>query len=128
MSAPLPEALRARFRRLIEEGLSGRAAALRLQLSAATGVRWARQIRQKGYAGIAPQGRPRGQGKLAPHQAFFEELIRQDADITLPELAAALEDATKACAHPASIGKFLNKLGYTYKKRQWWPPNAARPA
>ena len=37
MSAPLPEALRARFQRLIEEGFSGRAAALRLQLSPATG-------------------------------------------------------------------------------------------
>ena len=128
MSAPLPEALRARFQRLIEEGLSGRAAALRLQLSAATGVRWARQIRATGRAGIAAQGRPKGHGKLAPHRAFFEELIHQDADITLPELAAALADATEVHAHPASIGKFLGKLGYTYKKRQWWPPNAAQPA
>lgn len=85
MSAPLPEALRARSQRLIEEGLSGRAAALRLQLSAATGVRWARQIRATGRAGIAAQGRPKGHGKLAPHRAFFEELIHQDADITLPE-------------------------------------------
>ncbi|QBY00384.1 hypothetical protein E2K80_06205 [Rhodophyticola sp. CCM32] len=40
MSAPLPDALRARFQKLIEEGLSGRAAALRLKLSLATGARW----------------------------------------------------------------------------------------
>lgn len=33
MSAPLPNALRERFQRLIEEELSGRAAALRLRLS-----------------------------------------------------------------------------------------------
>lgn len=39
MSAPLPEALRARFQRLIEEDLSGRTAALRLHLSPATGAR-----------------------------------------------------------------------------------------
>jgi len=39
MSAPLPDALRARFQRYIEEGLSGRAAALRLKLSPATGAR-----------------------------------------------------------------------------------------
>ena len=38
MSAPLPDALWARFQTLIEEGLSGRAAALRLKLSPATGV------------------------------------------------------------------------------------------
>ena len=37
MSAPLPLALRTRFKRYIEEGLSGRAAAARLKLSAATG-------------------------------------------------------------------------------------------
>ncbi|MEY3533347.1 MAG: hypothetical protein RI979_1371, partial [Pseudomonadota bacterium] len=37
MSAPLPNALRARFQQYIEEGLSGRAAALRLKVSAATG-------------------------------------------------------------------------------------------
>lgn len=37
MSAPLPNALRARFQKLVEEGLSGRAAALRLKLSPATG-------------------------------------------------------------------------------------------
>lgn len=128
MSAPLPAALRARFQRLIEEGLSGRAAALRLQLSAATGVRWARQVRQKGHVEIAPQGRPKGQGKLAPHRALLEELVHQDADITLPELAAALEDATEVRAHPASIGKFLGKLGYSYKKRQWWPPSAVQHA
>ena len=30
MSAPLPNALRARFQKLVEEGLSGRAAALRV--------------------------------------------------------------------------------------------------
>ena len=39
MAAPLPDALRARFQRYIEEGLSGRAAALRLKLSPATGAR-----------------------------------------------------------------------------------------
>ena len=38
MSAPLPEALRARLKKLVEEGLSGRAAALRLRISAAAGA------------------------------------------------------------------------------------------
>ncbi|MEQ9565894.1 MAG: IS630 family transposase, partial [Pseudomonadales bacterium] len=61
MSAPLPSALRARFQRLIEEGLSGRASALRLKLSPATGARWARQVRTRGHVAPAPQGRPRGQ-------------------------------------------------------------------
>ncbi len=40
MSAPLPDALRARFQGYIEEGLSGRAAALRLKLSPAASAPW----------------------------------------------------------------------------------------
>lgn len=90
MSAPLPLALRGRFQRLIEEGVSGRAAALRLKLSPATGARWARQVRTRGHAAPALQGPPRGKGKCAPHQAFLEKLVAQDLDITLFELRDAL--------------------------------------
>jgi transposase len=124
MSAPLPDALRARFQGYIEEGLSGRAAALRLKLSPATGARWALAIRFTGQIQAAVQCRPRDSGKLDPHRAFFGEIIEKDADITMPELSAALLDATGARAHPNSIGKFLCKLGYTYKKRHWSRPNA----
>lgn len=116
MSAPLPDALRARFQKLIEEGLSGRAAALRLKLSPATGARWGLAIRRTGQARAAPQGRPRGRGKLDPHRAFLIELIGQDGDMTMPELAGALAEATGVQAHPDAIGRFLRKLGFTYKK------------
>ncbi len=125
MSAPLSETLRARFQKLIEEGLSGRAAALRLKLSPATGARWRLAIRRTGSARAAPQGRPKGKGKLATHQAFLVEIVEQDGDITMPELAAALLDATDVRAHPDAIGRFLRKLGFSYKKRHWSPPNVA---
>ncbi len=116
MSAALSDALRARFQKLIAAGFSGRAAALRLQLSPATGSRRALAIRQTGCARAAPQGRPVGKGKPDPHRAFFAEVIDQDGDITMPELAAALLDATGVRAHPNAIGKFLRKLGYRYEK------------
>jgi len=125
MSAPLPNALRARFQRYIEEGLSGRAAALRLKLSPATGARWRRAIRTRGHAGPAPQGRPRGRGKLAPYQPFFEELIAQDPDITLFELRDALAAAEGVGVHHSSIAALLSRLGFTYKKNRWWPPSGA---
>lgn len=127
MSAPLPSALRTRFQKYIEEGLSGRAAALRLRLSPATGARWARQVRAKGNAEPAPQGRPRGQGKLAAHRAFFEELIAQDPDITLFELRDALAEAAGVTVHHSSFANLLSRLGFTYKKSRWWPPSAAAP-
>lgn len=60
MSAPLQDALRAPFQTLIEEGLSGRAAVLRLKISPATGARWSLSIRRTGQARAALQGRPDG--------------------------------------------------------------------
>ena len=65
------------------------------------------------WARAAPQGRPKGKGKLDPHRAFFSEIIGQDGDITMPELAAALLDATGVRAHPDAIGRFLRKHGYS---------------
>ena len=54
MSAPLWDALRARFQKLIEEGLSGRAAVLRLELSPTAGARWGLAIRHTGQACAGP--------------------------------------------------------------------------
>ena len=71
MPAALPHVLRARFLELIEEGLSGRAAASRLKLSAETGAWWSRSIRETGSIGLAPQGRSEGRGKLDPHRVFY---------------------------------------------------------
>lgn len=99
--------MRARFQQLIEEGLSGRAAALRLKLSSATGARSGLAIRRAGQARTAPQGRPRGKGKIDSHRSFLIELIDQDGDMTMPELADA-------------IGRFLRSLGLTHKK--YGPP------
>ena len=116
MSAPMPSALWARFQKYVEEGLSGRAAALRLKLSPATGPRWALQFRTHGQASRAPQECPPGHGKLAPHRAFFEELITQDPDITLFELRDALADAQGVQVHHSFIADLLSRLGFTYKK------------
>jgi transposase len=75
----------------------------------------------------APQGRPRGRGKLAPHQAFLEELVAQDPDITLYELRDALAMAEGVKVHPSSIAALLKRLGFTYKKNRWWPLNSTAP-
>ncbi|WP_372574633.1 winged helix-turn-helix domain-containing protein [Ruegeria jejuensis] len=36
--------------------------------------------------------------------------------MTMPELAGALAEATGVQTHPDAIGRFLRKLGFTYKK------------
>ena len=100
---------------------------MRLKVSPATGARWARRIRTRGDAEPAPQGRPHSTGKLAPFRAFFEELVMQDPDITLFELRDALIDAEGVQVHHSSIADLLSRLGFTYKKSRWSPPNAAVP-
>jgi transposase len=111
MSAPLPSALRTRFRKLIEEGLSGRAEALRVKLSASTGTRWARSVRTRGHADPGPQGRPKGSGKLVPYSGLFEELVTQYPDITLHELRAAPAEVEGVTVHHSSISDLMSKRG-----------------
>lgn len=125
----LPSALWVRLQEYIREGFSGRAAAARLKLSAATGMRWQRLLLETGSVEPAVPGHPPGHGKLASHQELLEELVAQDGDITLPKFAGALEAATGVIAHSASIGRFLNKLGYTYQKVagcDWAPPRPCK--
>ena len=123
MSSALSSELRTRFRAYIEEGLCGWAAAARLKLSAATGAHLQRKWRETGVIAPEAQGRPPGHGKLSAHRELLEELLAQDGDITLPELAGALASATGVVAHATSIGRFLRKLGYTYKKSHWSRPS-----
>ncbi len=105
----------------LKKGRAG-AAALHLRISPATGARWGLAIRRTGQARTAPQGRPHGKGKLDPHRAFLIELIDQDGDMTVPELAGALEDVISVQAHPDAICRFLRKLGFTSLKRRWSRP------
>lgn len=58
-------------------------------------------------------------------QAFFEELVTQDPDITLFELRDALAMAEGVEVHHSSIAALLSRLGFTYKKNRWWPANGA---
>ncbi len=126
MSAPLPGALRVRFQRLIEEGLSGRAAALRLKLLPATGARWALSIRRTGQARAAPRGRPGGKGKLDPHRVLFAEIIAQDGDITMPELASALHEATGVRAPERVVFIDETSVKTNLTRLRGWAPRGER--
>jgi len=128
MPAPLSLDLRHRFQRLIESGCSGREAARRLLISAATGVRLAAKVRSGKSLVPKKCGRPPGGGKLGPHQNLLRELVEQDRDSTLFELRDALAEAEGVRVHHSAIGRLLRRLGYTFKKNRWWPPNADDPA
>jgi len=125
MPAPLSLDIRRRFQRLIEEGLSGRAAARRLLVSAATGVRLAAKLRRGESLVPRKCGLPPGRGKLGPHRDLLRELVVQDPDITLFELRGALAQAEDVHVHHSAIARALKRLGFSYRKSRWWPPSAA---
>jgi transposase len=127
MPQPLSVDLRRRFQAYLAEGLSGREAARRLRISAATASRLGRRIARGEPLEARPSGGSRGRGKLAPHEGFLIELVTQDPDITLYELRDALEAAEGLRVHHSAIDRALIRLGYAFKKRASLPMSAANP-
>ena len=108
--------LRSRMHRHVAEGHSRHDAGRRFGVSASTAIRLEVLYRETG--GLAPrqQGRPKGQGKLAPYLGFLTEIVDSVPDITLLELAAALASEHEVTVHQLSISRALQAAEYTYKK------------
>ena len=113
--------LRERVWKFVEEGGSRHAAARQFRISVSSAVRIAASQVKRGTLEPRKQGRPPGQGKLAPYMGFLVEVVESVPDITLDELAAALFDAEGVKAHPASISRVLTRAGLTYKKSRSTP-------
>jgi transposase len=88
-------------------------------------VRIAAGQAERGTLEPRKQGRPPGRGKLAPHVGFLVEIVEAVPDITLDELAAALESEHGVHVHPASISRVLTRAGLTYKKSRSTPRSAS---
>ncbi len=110
--------LRARIFGYIAAGHSCRAAARVFGVSASTAIRLAADHRDRGAIAPKRQGRAPGTaGKLAPHRAFLVEIVRSEPDITLKELAGALEQTHGVSVQLSSIHRALVRAGFSYKKR-----------
>jgi len=108
--------LRERVAGEIEAGQSRRAAARRFGVSASTGIRIAKRKELTGSVEPARIGRPSGSGKLTIYASDLIGWVEANDDITMPELAAKLEEKHGVVAHPASLSRFLLKQGFTVKK------------
>ena len=88
---PLSQDLRVRFCRALDRGLSARAAARLLEVSPATGVRWAQAWRRRGS--VAP-GKVGGHMRplLESEREWLLARIEQKKDLTLHELLAELRE------------------------------------
>jgi transposase len=127
----MPNALsadvRSRFRKLYDDGLTGREIGRRLMISAASASRFAQKIKRGVSLDPLPNRRKTGRGKLAPYSDFLIELVHQDPDITLSELQSALGHAHGVQSSVSGIEQARTPLGYTYKKRASLRTSASAP-
>jgi transposase len=108
--------LRVRVTAFVEAGHSRRAAARHFGVSDSFAIKLARRQAQSGSPAPGRQGRPRGQGKLAPYEAFLIRTVEAKPAITMPELAERLVEEHGVAAAAATLSRFLCRCGFTYKK------------
>jgi transposase len=115
MPKPLSNDLRERVVAFVEAGNSRRAAAAHFQVSASFVVNLMKLYRQTG--GVEPRALGgRRHAKLAAQRDFILAQVAARPDITMPELAAELRQATDTKADPASLSRWLIRNGYRFKK------------
>ena len=123
---PLSGDLRIRFCRALDRGVSARGAAALLEVSAATGVRWAKAWRTTGS--IEP-GKVGGHMRplLESEREWLLARIERDKDLTLHALLAMLreERGVEVCCD--TLWRFLKRCGKTFKKRRSSPRSRIGP-
>lgn len=120
MSKATSSDLRLRMVRGIASGKSRRAVAAQFEVAPSTAVRVQARYNATGSIEPARQGRPKGSGKLWPCREAIIEKVKDQPDITMPDLAVWLEAHHGITADPSNLSKFLCREGFTYKKKHFW--------
>jgi transposase len=107
--------LRERVAGFVGAGHSRHAAAAHFGVSVSFVVKLMTALGVSGRLAPKPSG-GRRHAKLEPHRAFLLARVAEQEDITMPELAGALETATGTKADPASLSRWLIRTGYRFKK------------
>jgi len=123
MTRSLSSDLRSRVLEAVDSGLSTREAARRFQVGISTVGEWYRRYRHTGEKVARKQGQPSG-SKLDLYERFILGLIEDQPDITLAEIAEALQQEHHVRCVPSTVWVFLDRRGITFKKRQHMPRNS----
>ena len=115
MPKPYSLDLRERVARFVDGGRSRHAAAAHFGVLVSFVVKLMTARCASGRLNPKPSG-GRRHAKLEPHRAFLLARVAEKDDITMPELAAALDAATGTKANPASLSRWLIRNGYRFKK------------
>lgn len=120
MAKPLSMDLRERVLASIADGVSGRQAAERFGVSAASVSRWRRREREQGDAQPRAQGGDRKSHQIDAHQATILALLKATPDITIEELRHSLNKKGLSFGY-GTIRRFFDRHKITRKKRQPMP-------
>ena len=105
--------LRERVIDAVKGGASRRETAEQFGLSPSVVIIWAQRYQATGSIAPTPTG-----GSVSPldeHEDFILGLIKEQADMTLDEIVAALAKA-KIGGSRTAVWRFLDRHGITYKK------------
>ncbi len=118
MPVPLSEDLRWRaVRSFLEGNETQREIAARLQVGEASVKRWVRLHRETG--GVSPRPIPGNPPKVdVAGFAVFKQVLEEHPDATREELADELERRTGVRVSVATIGRMVQRAGWTRKKRR----------
>jgi len=119
MPRPLSLDLRERIVEAVEAGSSRREAAEQFAVSVSCTIKLVQRWERTGSVAPAPMG-GRKPFALAAHEARVRALLAAQPDVTLDELRARLMGEGVTVSRSA-IGRFLQALGWTRKKRRSMP-------
>ena len=108
--------LRRRVIEAIDSGMSARKAAGRFAVGVATAISWHWRWREQGSLEPGRQGKP-SRSRLEPHEDFIVALMQEQPDIALHEMVDRLAEVRGLRVGKTTLWKFLNRHGWTYKKR-----------
>ncbi len=123
MAKALSVDLRERVMEAVASGVSGRQAALRFEVSAASVSRWRSRLTQDGEIVPRRQGGDRRSGRIEAHAETILEAVDATPDITLAELQTMLKEAGIS-AGIGTIWRFFARRKITLKKRRRTPPSS----
>lgn len=112
---------RAKTAAFVDRGHSCREAARVFGVSPSFVVKLMARRRRTGSLAASRRGGQRG--KLDSHRGFLVEALEAEPDQTMPELAAELLAQRGVTAAPASLPRFLIRIGLTRKKRRCLQPS-----
>jgi transposase len=122
MAKPLSMDLRERVLACIAGGISGRQAADRFGVSAASVSRWRTREREQGDAQPRAQGGDRKSRRIEAHRATVLALLAATPDITIEELRDGLSKQGLSFGY-GTIRRFFKRHKITRKKRPPMPQN-----